>query len=643
MAGTRPTPAAPLAELSAPVWFGHADQVIGASLVRLVRALPRALGLVAGVAWRADRVAVLLGFLAQVVSGLVTALGLLAVTTVLASLFVAGPTPERLADAGPALAVLAGAFAVRGIADTVVSGATMRLSPKVRHRVERDLAEALSRVDLVAFDEPAFHDDLERSRYAGMDAVESATQQAIVVVGGLISLAATAATAALLHPLLLPVLLLSVVPETWSTLRNARLEYEFVATTIETRRRRSLTTDQLAAKESAAEVRVFGAQAFLLAEHDRHSRVMEDAQIALGARQTRVSLVGRALSGAGIAFAYVTLGWLLYIGATPLAVAGAALLAIRTVRSSLTQVVLAANRLFEKSLYINDLQGFLALVDKRTRKPIGRQAPVAPEVIDVRGVSFRYPGATKDALTDVDLTIRRGQVVALVGENGSGKSTLAKLLAGLYAPASGVISWDGVDLLTVDAASVADNVAVVMQDPTRWPLTARHAVTLGRPDRVDPGEHHLDRVAHDSGAAAVVATLSHGWDSLLTTRFRDGHDLSGGQWQRLSVARALYRDAPILICDEPTAALDARAEAAVYESLRTLQTGRTVILITHRLASVRHADVIVILHQGRVTQTGTHHHLMTTNPLYADLYNLQANSYRDTPENAQHPTNPHHA
>ncbi|MBM7776554.1 ABC-type multidrug transport system fused ATPase/permease subunit [Actinokineospora baliensis] len=631
MTTAKSKPGAPLAELSAPVWFGHADQVIRASLWQLVRALPAAMGLVARTAWRADRAAVSLGFGAQVVSGVVTAMGLLAVTGVLTSLFVAGPTPDRLVAAAPSLVVLAVAYALRGVADTVVSGATLRLRPKVRHRVERDLAETMSRIDLVTFDEPDFHDGLERSRHAGMDAVDSATHQAIVVVGGVISLVATAATAALLHPLLLPILLLSVAPETWATLRTARLEYEFVATTIETRRRRSLTTDLLAHKESAAEVRVFGAQPFLLAEHDRHSRVMEDAQIALGARQTRVALLGRALSGVGITLAYVTLGWLLYIGATPLAVAGAALLAIRTVRASLTQVVLAANRMFEKSLYINDLITFFDHTERRTKRPTGRIAPVDPEVIAVRGVSFSYPGATRPALDDIDLTIRRGQVVALVGENGSGKSTLAKLLAGLYQPATGSIAWDGVDLATVDAPSVAANVAVVMQEPTRWPLTARHAVTLGRPHRMDPGDRHLAQVARDSGADAVVTTLTHGWDSLLTTRFRDGHDLSGGQWQRLSVARALYRDAPILICDEPTAALDARAEAAVYESLRTLQSGRTVVLITHRLASARQADLIVVMHQGRILQTGTHPHLLATNPHYADLYTLQANSYRDTP------------
>lgn len=595
----------------------------------MARRLPAALGLVGGVAWRANRTAVLIGVTAQVVSGVVTALVLLAVTGALATLFAGGPTPQRLVAALPTLGLLVGAYALRGLADSAVTAATARLRPSVRHRVERELAEAVSKVELAAFDESNFHDELERARYGGLNAVTEATNQAVVLLGGLISLVSTAAMVTFLHPLLLPVLLLSVAPEAWSTLQSARLEYQSMMRMIETRRRIGLTTDLLAYKESAAEVRAFTAQSFLLGEHDRHSGVMEREQITLGNRQAMTSLVGRSLSGVGIALAYATLGWLLYVGATPLAVAGAALLAIRTVRSSLTQAVLAMNRLFEQSLYISDLRGFLTTAAGNTRGEVIATVPSDPELIEVRGATFSYPGASTPAVRDISLTVTRGKVVALVGENGSGKSTLAKLLAGLYLPATGTITWDGVDLAGVSADSIADNVAVVMQEPTRWPLTARRVVALGRPDRHDPDDIHLNQAATDSGAHTVVESLTHGWDSLLTTRFRDGHDLSGGQWQRMSIARALYRDAPVLICDEPTAALDARAEAAVYESLRKLQAGRTVILITHRLASVRHADLIVVMHHGRIVETGTHHQLVAAGGRYSELYELQARSYRD--------------
>jgi ABC-type multidrug transport system fused ATPase/permease subunit len=233
----------------------------------------------------------------------------------------------------------------------------------------------------------------------------------------------------------------------------------------------------------------------------------------------------------------------------------------------------------------------------------------------------------------VSLTVRRGEVLALVGENGSGKTTLAKLMAGLYTPQRGRIRWDGVDLAGIDQDSLCDRVAVVLQDPARWPLTARHNVTIGRPERADADDGVLlDAVAAAASADAVVAGLPYGWDTLLSKKFAHGQDLSVGQWQRIGVARALYRDAPLLICDEPTAALDARAEAAVYESLRRLAAGRTVVLITHRLASVRHADQIAVLHRGRLVELGDHDALMAAGGRYAELYTLQAAAYQDDPE-----------
>lgn len=618
-----------LPQLSTAAWHSLSGDLTRISLWRMTRALPATLRLVATTAWTAHRGAVLAGGAAHVVSGVVTGFGLFAITGVLTTLLTAGPTPERVVAAVPSLLALAGAYALRGVADTVVSGATARLRPRVRRQVENDLAAAISRVELIAFEQPTFHDDLDRARYAGIEAVDTSINQGSVLLGSLISLAATATTVALLHPLLLPVLVLSVLPEAWSTLQNARLEYQFLAQWIETRRRMAVYLDLLVHKHSAAELRAFAAQPRLLGEHDRAATAMMDGHVRLGDRQTRVGLAGRSLTGVGIAAAYAMLGWLLYTAAMPLAVAGAAVLAIRTVRSSLTQAVMATNRLFEKSLYVNDLRTFLAAVGANARTA-GAPAPADPATIEIRGLGFTYPGKDTPAVSDVDLTIRRGQVIALVGENGSGKSTLAKLLAGLYLPAEGAILWDGHDLTGLDPATLP--IAVVMQEPTRWPLTARDTVTLGRPDRADPDEEILHKVAADSGADTVVADLTHGWDALLTTRFRDGNDLSGGQWQRLAVARALYRDAAVLICDEPTAALDARAEAAVYESLRTLQAGRTVVLITHRLASVRHADLIVVLHHGRVVETGTHHQLHAAGGRYAELYDLQARSYREDPD-----------
>ncbi|HEX2301894.1 MAG TPA: ABC transporter ATP-binding protein [Pseudonocardiaceae bacterium] len=244
----------------------------------------------------------------------------------------------------------------------------------------------------------------------------------------------------------------------------------------------------------------------------------------------------------------------------------------------------------------------------------------------------------------MNLTIHRGQVVALVGENGSGKSTLAKIITGLYLPDEGRVCWDGIDIAQVDQRDLHSQIAVVLQNPAEWPMTAENNVRIGRLERADPDGSVLAGVAAESGADAVVAELPDGWHSVLSRKFQNGCDLSGGQWQRISVARGLYRDAPLLVADEPTAAMDARAEHAAFRSLQALRRAssaestdgddaagggppRTTLLITHRLANIRHADQIIVLDHGRVTEQGTHDELMARGGGYGELFTLQAQAY----------------
>jgi ATP-binding cassette subfamily B protein len=233
---------------------------------------------------------------------------------------------------------------------------------------------------------------------------------------------------------------------------------------------------------------------------------------------------------------------------------------------------------------------------------------------------------------DVSVTLRRGEVVALVGENGSGKSTLAKLITGLYLPEAGTVAWDGVDVATVEPRELHERIAVVLQDPLRWPMNAENNVRIGRVNRPDPGGARLAEAAARSGTDDVVAELPDGWTTVLSRQFQGGRDLSGGQWQRLSVARGLYRDAPVVIADEPTAALDARAEHAVFAALRGLAGGgreRITVLVTHRLSNVRHADQILVLERGRLVERGRHEQLMARRGTYHELFSLQARAYGD--------------
>jgi ATP-binding cassette subfamily B protein len=328
------------------------------------------------------------------------------------------------------------------------------------------------------------------------------------------------------------------------------------------------------------------------------------------------------------------LGWLLYLELMPLALAGAAVVAMRTGSNSLNNTINGVNRLYEDSFFIDLYQKLLADATVRRGPAAVADAPSNPETIELRDVTYTYPGQDTAAVEDISITVRRGQVIALVGENGSGKSTLGKLITGLYRPSRGQVCWDGVDIATAHRHSVHSQISVITQEPLRWPITAADNIRIGRLDR-DERDGSLWTVnATSSGADEVIESLPHKENTVLSRLFEEGQDLSGGQWQRLSVARGGYRDAPLLVADEPTAALDARAEARVFQALQEASRGsadgqasRLTVLVTHRLANVRHADRIIVLEKGKIVEDGTHPELMDRAGLYAELYSLQASAY----------------
>ncbi|MFI7673404.1 ABC transporter ATP-binding protein [Actinophytocola sp. NPDC049390] len=616
--------------LQTPHW--QLDQEAGRDVPRrVVRGLPAVTWPVLKMIWQAAPRSAAAVAVMQVVSGLAAAFGLFATSEVLTELLASGPTADRLVAALPGLLLVGGAFAARGAMDVGVALAHARITPSVRRLAEERLYAASLDADLAAFDDARFHDRMHRARDRGLFYLERATNNLIELIGSILGIAAAASSLSVLHPLLLPVLVLAVLPDAWAVQRSAMLAYASVARAVTLDRRVQMVSELATEREPAAEIRACQAEPFVLHEYRLVADPLRDEDVRRGVAQARVRGVGRALTGVGLAVTYVVLGLLVHAGWVPLAVAGTAVIAIRVATTALNRLVLAANQLIEQGMYVNDYLAFLDEATAPATPPAGDDV-TDPERIHVDHVSFAYPESPGRALAlrDVTFTVERGQTIALVGENGSGKTTLAKLIAGLYAPTSGHVRWDGRDLRELDRAAVARRVMMVLQDPVRWPHTAWANIRVGRHDRTDPGGLALRDAAGQSGADHVVGRLPDGWNTLLSKQFRGGVELSGGQWQRLAVARGLYRDAPLLIWDEPTAPLDAKAEFAVYESLRMLARERTVVLITHRLASVRHADRIFLMHDGELAEQGTHEDLMRLRGRYAELYELQARMHSVT-------------
>ncbi|MFD0904481.1 ABC transporter ATP-binding protein [Actinomadura sediminis] len=629
--------------LSEHKWYRKASELSDTGMLTMARRLPVLIGQVLRLAWRAGRRDLAATIAFNVAAGVFTAFGLLATTGVLTALFSAGPTPDRVRAAAPELLLVGAAVAVRAVFATAAQWAQARLRPQVQQIVEQQLFELTTAIDLAAFDDAEFQDDLHRARLRGVDSAPSMVDNAVDLFTAAIGVVAAAGALGVLHPLLLPLLLLTALPEGWAAVRAARLGYLTQLDLVEVRRRGWIMTELMTERRHAAEVRSFTVRDFLLRRHADLASHIRRTLLDLARRQTMSQVWGDVLKGVATALMYTVLGVLLWRGIMPLAVAGTAVLAIRAGQTSLVNLVYSLNRCYEDGLYFSDYVAYCRMAEQRVHRPravsgvhgkggvTGREEALGRfREIVAEDVTFGYPDGDAPSLDKVSVRLGRGEIVALVGENGSGKTTLAKILAGLYAPQGGHVRWDGTRVEDLDPEVLRRAIAVVAQDHTHWPMTAADNITMGD-DLTAPGVRAaVDEAAVASGAHEVVAELPHGLDTLLDKRFHDGRELSGGQWQRLAAARGFYRDAPLLICDEPTAALDARAEHRLFGQIRdhAARRGRTVLLITHRLASVRHADRIYVLDRGRVIEHGTHRELMDVGGLYAELYELQASAYR---------------
>ncbi|MEV0648931.1 ABC transporter ATP-binding protein [Phytomonospora sp. NPDC050363] len=611
-------------ELEQQGWQVHDEKVTGTGFLTMAARLPALVAQALRLAWSASPATTAACVVLNVVSGVATTFGLLATQGAAAALLTQAPTAERIQAAIPSLIIVGTMLAARSGLSMAAGWAQARLRPLVSNAVETDFYRATTGMQLAAFDNASLTDEMDKSHQRGTTAVTSLVEEAIDVITGAVGVAAVAGALAIIHPLLLGLLIVAAIPTGWAAVRSARAEYTSWHARVARRRRLWVLENLMASRPTAAELRSLDLADWLLAEHRKLLALETAADFVVLRSQTWTRAVGGVIAGLAGVGVYIALGWLMTVQAVPLSAGAAAVLAIQSGRSSLNLLISSINSLFEQGLYAGDHTRFMTRAAEHTPTPRPDRLAGPPDVIRLEQVSLRYPDAERDAVDEVSLEIHTGRTIALVGENGSGKTSLAALIAGLYEPTGGVITWDGRDIAGMDTGRLREHIAVVTQDYHHWPFTAGVNIHIGRTTGRG-GRERVEAAARAADAHGMITELPKGYNTLLDRRFKDGHDLSGGQWQRLTAARSFYRDAPILICDEPSAALDARAEHVLFETLKARRG--TTILITHRLANVRHADAIYVLDHGRLIEQGTHDELTAIDGRYAELFGLQSRGY----------------
>ncbi|MGA5135119.1 ATP-binding cassette domain-containing protein [Streptomyces olivoreticuli] len=600
----------------------HFDAAATLTPWQIARRLPQALRQAVRLGLRTDRPALLRLLAAQVAAAVLTAAALAAAARVLATVFInRADVTTGLREAAVPLIVVAVAASGRYVADAFARTAAAQLGPKAVREADLAVVHAATSAELVAYEDPGYM-DAYRASSDGAHAAGDLITSAQTLTSAAAQLTAAASVVTVLHPVLLPLLALAVLPRAWGAVRAARIEHASHHRTISDRRLRQSFRDHITDRNTGDEVRAGTMAPYLTDQYRVISTRLEADQLAAARQALLVKGAGDTLAQTAMILTWAVLVALAATGRINPAAAGAAAVSMRTCGAALTSAVTSGAGLFKLSLLLDDWTRFLNVARQWANQRGTTPLPAgSPHTITAEQASFTYPGTSTPALDGISLQIRQGEVVALVGENGSGKTTLAKLLTGLYLPTSGRIAWDGIDLAAADTNAVMGAVSLVPQNYTQWPLAARENITLGQP-RSD-GDAAVHAAAQAAGADTVIAALPDGLDTSLARSWWGGHDLSGGQWQRIAIARAFHRDAPVLVMDEPTAALDARAEHRVFSRLRGLADGRAALFITHRLANTRLADRIIVLDCGHVAESGTFDELIALGGLFFELYKLQ--------------------
>jgi ATP-binding cassette subfamily B protein len=497
------------------------------------------------------------------------------------------------------------------------------------------LMEHAAKLDLAQFEDPEFYDHLERARRQTVGRIALLTLLLSMSQDALTLLTLAGALIAY-SPWLLLLLAIAVIPSFLGETHFASLGYSLLFRWTPERRQLDYLRYVGASDKTAKEVQMFGLAPWITERYATLSQRFYEENRNLSVRRGLVSALLSILGTIGYYAAYViillhavsgdiTIGMLTFLAAS-----------FGRGRDVIQSLLMSASNVFEQALYLRDLFVFLDMQPTIESPPNARQVPGKIQSGFVfENVGFRYPGSERWAVRNVDMVLQPGERVALVGENGAGKTTITKLMARLYDPTEGRITLDGVDLKEYDLVSLRHAIGVIFQDFVRYDMRFDENIGVGEIEsvRADLDKSNgtplsISAAAENSLAASLLPRFTKGYQQMLGRRFDDGVDLSGGEWQKIALARAYIRDAQVLILDEPTAALDARAEYEVFLRFSELVAGRMAVLISHRFSTVRMADRIIVLRHGKVEEQGSHEQLLAKHGLYEELFAMQAAGYR---------------
>jgi ATP-binding cassette subfamily B protein len=501
------------------------------------------------------------------------------------------------------------------------------LADKYTRHVSIEVMKHAAGLDLATYEDPVFYDRLERARVQATDrlgmiqSIGRLVQQAITAVSMSISIV-------VFSPWLLLLLIAGVIPAFLGESHFAFLGYATNFRQTPVRRELDYLRVLGGSREAAKEIKLFGLKEFLIERFTRLSDQIYRENVGLARRRLVAGALLSMVGTAGYYSAYVFIVWQTIQGVLTIGELTFLSGAIVQASGNIQQLFSTLASIADQALFLTDLLAFFEMHPTIFSKPNALPAP-RPMVsgFEFRNVSFRYPGSSRLILDRLNFQLRPGERVALVGENGQGKTTIVKLMTRLYDPLEGQILLDGIDLREYSLEDLYREIGVIFQDFMRYEMTASENIAVGQIEtlaRLDL----LKEAARKSMAAPVIERLPLNYEQMLGRRFEGGVDLSGGEWQKLGLARAYLRNAQLLILDEPTAALDARSEYEVFRRFAELTTGKTALFISHRFSTVRMADRVVVLENGKITEDGSHEELANLGGRYAEMFELQAVQYR---------------